>query len=836
MQEGLQLINNYKQITNKYLKSNKKRTILTIVGVILSVALISSIGLFFNGIQLSSINYAQESYGAFHVAFSKIDENLVTKITNNPKVSRSGLYQIGSPIKLTDKLSTNEIIATDKALELLPLSLKSGRLPENNNEVAVERWILRYIDKDAKLNSKININNKKYILCGVLEDNSFTQMDSTGLVITKDNNLNIKDATMLVEINSKTNIKTALKELESLVKKDQIQENINLLTLEGAGDSSTNNSLNITLGIIIFVVVIVTIAVIYNAFQISVVERIKQFGLLRAIGATPKQIRKIVFKEATIIASIGIPIGLIFGVIAIYGISITFKLIGGSAENFIVPNVSPMILLLSFAVGLLSIYVSALMPALFAGRVSPLIAISSRNSIKKDKIKRRKNVIIKKLFGFEGELAFKNTKRNRKRNSITVFSIVISITLFITFKYFTDIALIMNGSNNESNKINYSILLSNRAQQEKESIDNKLINNIKELNSVDKIYKVYNTNSFEAAIDKSKEVKDIKEIGTVYKDITYEGKEKTEINGSMMVYDNGDIEASKKYLQSGSLDIEKINNENGVIIINKNQVYNGKTNKSYIGAVTDLKAGDEILLQSIDNMTAEKEQFGSKEVKKVKVIATLKEDPFNFRGNASGLKIITTEEVAKKLAVPNSIALTGINIIIKDINNETAATSEIENVIKTNPSLNLINYIDQNNKTKSSMLMIQILLYGFVVVVSLIGSVNIINTLTTNIILRRREFATLKSIGLTQKGLRKMIVIEGLLYGFMGSVYGCLAGLGLSYLLFKSMHGIREFSYMPPWKAMIIAVIFALCIGYLSVLSPLRRINKDNLIDTIREE
>ncbi|MFL0270022.1 ABC transporter permease [Candidatus Clostridium radicumherbarum] len=830
------MINSYKQITNKYLKSNKKRTILTVVGVILSVALISSIGLFFNGLQQAGIDNAKKSTGSYHAAISKIDENIASKITNNPKVSRSGLYEVGSPIRLTDKLSTNVIIASDKALELLPLSLKSGRLPENNKEIAVERWLLRYIDKDAKLNSKIKINNKEYILSGILEDNSFTQIESTGLVITKDNNLSIKNATLLIEINSKTNIKAALKEIESLVNKNQIQENSMLLTMEGAGDNSTNNSINMTLGIIISVVVIVTIAVIYNAFQISVVERIKEFGLLRAIGATPKQIRNIVFKEAAIIAGFGIPIGLIFGVIAIYGISITFKLIGGTADNFIVPNVSLKIMLLSFAVGLLSIYFSALMPALFAGRISPLTAISSRNSIKKDKIKRRKSIIIKRLLGFEGELAIKNIKRNRKRYRITVFSIVISVVLFVTFKYFTDIALVMNDSTNESTKVNYSILLGSRAQEAKESIDSNLINNIREFNFVDKIYKRYNTIPFEAAIDKDKEVKDIKEIGTVYKDITYEGKDKFKLDANIMVYDKDALEASKKYLQSGNIDIDKINNENGVIVINKNQVFNIKTNKSYIGAVTDIKVGDEILLQNTDNLSNGKEQFGSGEVKKVKVIATLKEEPFNFSGNSSGLKIITTEEMAQKLAKPNSITLQGINIIIKDINNEAKATSEIENLIKTNSSLQLINYIDINNKSKTSILMIQILLYGFVVVVSLIGCVNIVNTLTTNIILRRREFATLKSIGLTQRGLRKMIIIEGMLYGFMGCVYGCTAGLGLSYLLFKSMHGIREFSYMPPIKAMIIAAAFAIFIGYLSVLSPLRRVNEDNLIDSIREE
>ena len=144
----------------------------------------------------------------------------------------------------------------------------------------------------------------------------------------------------------------------------------------------------------------------------------------------------------------------------------------------------------------------------------------------------------------------------------------------------------------------------------------------------------------------------------------------------------------------------------------------------------------------------------------------------------------------------------------------------------------VINNIDNNRKSKSSILMIKILLYGFVLVVSLIGSVNIVNTLTTNIILRKREFATLKSIGLTQKGLKKMIVLEGLLYGVIGAIYGSIIGCGISYLLYKAMGGFREFGWIVPWNALAIATIASLIIGYVSVLSPLARIKKSNLIES----
>ena len=128
-------------------------------------------------------------------------------------------------------------------------------------------------------------------------------------------------------------------------------------------------------------------------------ERIKQFGLLRAVGTTPKQIRKIVLREATILAIIAIPLGLICSIIAINGISLAFKLIGAESVIPMKISISAMVLGLSSVIGLIAIYLSALVPAYFAGRISPLSAISGRNSITKEKIKRRKNRVIQRIFG-----------------------------------------------------------------------------------------------------------------------------------------------------------------------------------------------------------------------------------------------------------------------------------------------------------------------------------------------------------------------------------------------------------------------------------------------------
>lgn len=846
------MINSYKQLTGKYLKANKKRSILTIIGILLSVALISSIGFFLKGIQDAEVTTYKGLYGSWHVEFTKVNNDLLSKAVNNPKVSRSGLMQTGEDIQLDKGVSLAPTIASDKALELLPYKIKEGRLPNSKNEIAVEKWAAKYIKAGAKIGDNVTLNNVNYKLVGILEDNEQTQLKNKGILLSKANNIDISKASLLVEISSKTDLKSAVSELDSIsLNKKAFVNNSYVIDLQGGGSDSASKAMNTTVAVIIAIIVIATIAVIYNSFQISVVERLKQFGLLRAVGMTPKQLRNMVLREATILAAIAIPLGLIVGIIAIYGIQLSFKLIGADEVLPMSISISPSVLLISTAVGIASVYFSALLPAFYAGRISPLIAISSRNSIAKEKIKRRKNIIIRKVFGFEGDLAVKNIKRNKKRYRITVFSIVISVVLFVTFKSFMDMVININGTSNEENKIHFSVVQNRSSNTENTNISLDMIDNISKLDTVSKVYKRYASYWFTQYIGKDKELTQVKNYSGFYNTATLDGVEKTMLpDGCLTIYDENSMEASKKYLEAGTIDISKLNNENGVILVNYGTARDKKTNKKYSGPLTSLKVGDEIELKSKNgNSTTETSAFTTSTVKnknndtesntaikKVKILAILNQDPFDSSHVIDGMMLITTEQVAKNLTGVTDIHPASAAVQLKDIRDEDKAKKEIEAVIQDNPALSVIDNIDDNKKQKSAMLMIEILVYGFVTVVSLISSVNIINTLTTNIILRKREFAALKAIGLTQKGLRKMIILEGILYGIEGTIIGSIIASGLSYLMYKGMIGIQDFPWTIPWFAIAIAAVAALVIGYLSVLSPLRRINKENIIETIRED
>ncbi|EPY2276317.1 ABC transporter permease [Clostridium sporogenes] len=847
------MIKNYKQVTGRYLKANKKRTIITIIGIILSVALIATIGLFFKGTQDAQVENVMRTVGSYHLMFEGANEDLVNKMKNDSRVSSSGIYTASDPIKVGDKISIQEIVASDKALELLPFNAKEGRLPENEKEVAVEKWALGYIDKSAEIGKNIKINGKDYTLVGVLENSSVTQMQNAATVLMKNNNINTEKANLLVKISSKVDLQKATKELKKLRGRNKVEENNMLIMYQGGKKDYSTSGLYGAIFIVIGIVVISTIAVIYNSFQISVVERVKQFGLLRAVGTTKKQIRNMVLREATLVAIIAIPLGLLCGIIAVYSVGFVFSLIGGDSVLPTKLSISPIILLGSGAVGLFSIYASALIPANFAGKISPLVAISSRATISKEKVNRKKNKLAEKLFKFEGSLALKNIKRNRKRYRITVFSIVISVVLFISFKSLIDMSTNFRNELNESQNIHFKIYKSSEGLGDEDikiddlTLDNKIEDKIKNQSVVDKVYGEYRAYNFYGAIDDKFEVSDVKDIKDVYRKVNVNGQEKTVMDVSMSIYDNDALELTKNYLKSGSIDIEKLNQENGVIVINKNKVLRPELDKSYMGPLADLKVGDEISVQYKENQKVYDEkykdniEFGKGKVKKVKVMAIVDVPAFNLGSDVQhesekALKVITSPDVMKKLSESKEIKPRCFNIKVKDANKDQLAMKDIQGAIKEDPSLRIINIIDENKREKSEVLMMEILVYSFIAVISLIGSVNIINTVTTNIILRKREFAALKSIGLTQKGLKKMVTLEGILYGITGTIYGSVLGCGLSYLLANQLMKSREFVWPVPWQAVVIASVSAILIGYISVLSPLSRIKKENLIEAIRED
>ncbi|WP_429841632.1 ABC transporter permease [Brevibacillus sp. FIR094] len=660
------MISSYKQLSSKYLKGNMKRTILTLIGIILSVALISTVGLYMKGSQLSQIESIKKLNGSsFHLGISNYDEALVNKIKYNPQIASFGLMSQGVIVPVGE-VSVQKNFANHRALEFLTYSLVDGRLPANEHEAAVDSWTLPYLKKDLQIGDSFAFDGQTYQLIGLLDNRAFTQENKVGRFLTYKHDFAMGEGRILAEINENADFKEVLEEMKSLTEDENLVINERLIKVL---KPESNQSILAVLIIAVSIVVTATVVVIYNAFQISVVERMKQFGLLRSIGATRKQIRQIVMREAAVLAVIAIPIGLVCSILAVAALQSIFSLILEDRTYVSFFHIDWWILFISSIITLAAVLASSYYPAFFAGRISPLLAISSRLSIKKEALKKHKNNALKKPLSFPLSLALKNVKRNKNRYTITILSIIISSVLFITFSSMMDIALAHQYVKDLSTKSDLSITLQP---------------------------------------------------------------------------DNDDFSAERQQI---------------------------------------LK-----LLKSVENVSGVKGQDRRFEID------------------------------------------------LKDKTQSLTTVAHIKESIGKKHDITIVNRIEENKVKKDSELVIKVLVYSFITVISLIGSLNILNTITISIIIRRKELAALKSIGMSQRNLKKMIIYETLIYGVSGSLQGIFFGCILSYIIYLAASGVLRVEWTIPYQACLITFVSALFISFLSVLNPLRKIQKDNIIDVIREQ
>lgn len=812
------MINNYKVLSTRYLKQNKKRTLLTLIGIILSLSLVSTIGLFVKSAEKSQIENAKYTQGfAFHLGYQTYTEDILLKVSNNPNVQYYGIMEHGDPVDYNG-IYIDRYYMDKGATELFKYSVKEGRMPQNDSEISIDQWAKSYIKENLNLGDKIDIKEKTYTVVGFLKNDEYFQRTKSCRAIAFSNAP--KNGQLMVEISPKADLNEILKNLSNLTTNENLIINQSLIRLN---EMSSNKTLIIVACIAIAVVVSASIVVIHNSFQINVAERLKQFGLLRSIGATKKQIKRIVFREATILLIIAIPIGLSISIGAIYGLNFVFKLILKGDMYLSLVSIDVGVLIISTIITILAVYISSLVPASFVGNISPLAAISSRVIIKKDVVKRRKYPLLKKIFNYKVVMAVKNIRRNPGRCRTMILSIVISSALFITFTSFMDEVFTIKSPNGAYETIDLEVSRTSDNDGE-EGNNNQIVDNLaaqlSALSNVDKVYIEYHAVFGMTEIPLNKR---INEAGDILEKRKFEDGYKEVIGAKIKGYDKVALEDLSKYLLNGNIDVNRMNSENGVILVDNGKVRDYNTNRLYIGKLTDYKVNDEIIILN-DN-----EEF------KAKVIAIIKEDIFERDDSTNTLTLITGEQVLKNLT-GESPKIKNLSIALKDESLDLKTAEEVNNILKDYPSYNATNYVDMNKSQRNSMLMIQVLVYGFITVIILISSINIINTITMSITLRRKESAMLKSIGMSQKDLKAIIRYEGMFYGIIGGTLGAIAGCFLSYSIFNVLSDVVVVQWKLPLGLSVITILVAMAISYLSTLIPMKKIEKDNVIEAIREE
>lgn len=708
------------------------------------------------------------------------------------------------------------------ALSMIPINIKEGRLPQKENEIAVEYWVPDYLSGKPKIGDKIKLDvgerivkensskdeegetketfnktgEREYTIVGV----TAPKLSWPGVYITQgitfldENKLaSDKKYNVYVKLNS---VKDVYKNCENIAKnlgmeKEKtskgiygynIEYNEQLLRLYAKSlDKSINEGLTALVAFIVGLIIISTIAVIYNIFNISVLERVSQFGILRCTGAAPNQIKKLVLKEALILSFIGIPLGLASGVLAMKIVIGVVKVLLKDEINVVI---SPIVFIISAIIGLITIYLSAIGPAQKASKVSPLEAVRNTGSLKKEKFKKRKRFrTINKVFGIEGEIAYKN----------------LNMKDFMLWK--------RGGSNT--------------------GISLSIYNEITNFKDVEKVYKVM-YDGRPILIPREKVNPKLFELRPSFKERIKDEQLVLSSNG-IISYGDNILPELKKYLREGTVDKEKLNNENGVILIKTNSLYNEETKKSSVFDIADYKVGDEIKI--IDKKKLK--DIDESNIKRVKVIGILDKGILDNEYNYSPtMTLITSEEVYKNITGNNDIRRMFIQL--KENSNKDNLSEYLKVLNKKDPGYQYFDFQEESKRNRDKAIAINIFLYGFVSVITLIGCLNIINTISTNLLLRKRELAMIRAVGMDRGKMSKMICIEGIYYGVIASIYGGIIGTVLSYELFKIMQNLRGFQWAFPIKEILTAVIGAIIISLISTYIPLRKINKENVIENIR--
>lgn len=339
----------YKDITYRYLKGQKNRTLLTILGIILSVALISAIGTIIVSARGGLVKEAIRENGSYHAKFQKLDRETLDKLVNHVGIEDIGITREEgfAPIAETTEDENRHYgwktpyryIKIDgydnKSLGMFPFDLKEGRFPEKSDEIVIENWMVNYLEEEVNIGDKISLTignriieeklnedgymekvnetfektgEREYTVVGFIQpryfwSGNYVTQGIIGLDMSHvDNNygayIEISDVKNAVE-----KIGTIANDIDADDEKIQYNNRVLRLSAESINDTF-NRSLRGLLIFVVTLIIISTVAVIYNAFNISVLERINQFGLLRSVGATPKQIRGIVLREAVILSVI----------------------------------------------------------------------------------------------------------------------------------------------------------------------------------------------------------------------------------------------------------------------------------------------------------------------------------------------------------------------------------------------------------------------------------------------------------------------------------------------------------------------------------------------------
>ena len=947
-------MNLMKTLTLKNLKLNRKRTIVTIVGIILATALLSALVTLVSSFQYSIIEYQKQKGGDFHVKFSNVKMSELSEFKNNRNIE-STFETMGMGFAKLDGCKNEDkpyayVMATDEAgFERGCFKLIEGRMAKNEDEIVIPRHLKTNGRIDIKVGDEITLDvgkrydsntesvigencayeheaetltdtvTKSYKVVGIMErpgygmedysaagytfvtysdelaaiDNGIKseagEADTTLTVYSRytQKALRNKDAVtadiigvdekLFAKANDSSVEMTAeesdrfLKEMEDA--KYDIYINGFLISYECVFPIDGTFKALFTVAVVVALIIILTsVYCIKNSFNISITEKIRQYGMLASVGATRRQIKSSVKTEAAMLGVVGIPVGTMSGILASLVLVKVVNALSAGWLNFALSfHTSLPALILAVILSIATIYFSATGSARRAAKVTPLEAIRNTKEIKIKSAKLKTPAIIGRIWGIGGVISYKNIKRNNKKYRTTVTSIVICSVTFIVISYFMSMAFSMVGMSYASTDYNIGINMSYKKDIDIEKLS-KLVSGIEGVDD----YLVGAGYDFD--VDKPEYTK---EYGEYCRQLYDESEDVSQ----MFLITVLDDKSYDKYASDAGIK----NAAEGAILVNKYtfDVYNENSSK-YVKKEMELykyKAGDTIECgynvyddasdddnavegdtesSTDDNNAVEGDTESSTEdnngyvdeetinngVRKtvdVTIAGVTDKVPIGYKGysyttllfmNQKGFESLWADGKSGNELKPGYASYSAY--VVAENADDYQDTFEKET--EENPEYSQISFYVSNldkemRDEKSLFTLLGVFAYGLIVVIALIGITNIINTLSTGMELRSREFATLRSIGMTDKQFAGMVRLESVFISVKALVIGVPLGILISYLLCVMMNRMDgAIIYKPPYKAIILCIVVVIMLIYAIMKLSMTKLRHNNIIETIKNE
>ena len=802
----------------------KSKNILIGIAIILTTLLLFVIPSI--GKDMVEVNFAviNKIYPTWHALYRNVDESTVMKLAAHHDVKTYGLRSDAGYMNLED--ATVSMMYMDRTgMELYKVKLKEGQLPQKENDIVVSKGILEALGQNGKIGDTITVpyqilkddgldytKEKDFRICGFLADNesSKEQKQYTSLVseafLKAEIPVEQVKYRFLLQVNGQKGNTTAdyTETIQNIARQFGISEddmNINKEYL--AANYVDPATIPVIVGIML-IVVLAGIITIYSVYYVSMNQRVREFGKLKAIGATKRQLRQIVLREGMGVALFAIPIGLLIGTVAVKVVLLQFVEHAKDSNVLITEAYKVVakgevqlyywwIYLLAIAVTLCTVYLSLMKPMRMAAKVSEIEAMRYQGGSKRQKSSRK---------GYQflniGRLTKRNLAENKKKSTITIVSMAVtgifvmmvatvlscanpmeSAKSSIVGQY--EISPIVESGNKEHPEYEWAEV------QKNNPLNEGLKQQIEELDGVERV-DVFTALKVSGGPFEEK-------IGTEF------------INGVPEEY----AEELKKGITEGNVTYEELKSGDKVIL-----------DRALLHWYPDIKVGDKLKLNIHD---------GDNTFQKEIEVAAIGE---YGTGLTNYNCLIMAKEGAEKLTINNSSSYFQV---IADKDYDEALEASLQAIVDGSGRLQMRTWKNEYDTWENAMQMIRGACYAFIIILAAISIMNLINTMINSVHVRKKELGMMQAIGMSDRQLMKMLQLEGIFYT-VGTLIisigvGSLAGYPL--FLYAKRTGMFDIStYHYPVTAAIIIILTLFVIQMLLAIFIAKSVRKDSLIERIR--